>query len=199
MKRIGTQWQVLALVAGLVLSVQASAEEEDIVGNSSNARNFGKVGQIVINSAFLGPSLVLTSSGPGGALGYESDSKAFFISLNPSADYFLQENLSIGGSVGLATTISDGPDLLAVSLRVRAGYNIPMNDKVSVWPTLGLGIGHLDIGLADTTYFEVAINAPFLYHIAPHFYVGAGPGLTTLLGDDTSVTLQASTVLGGYF
>jgi hypothetical protein len=200
MKRIGTQWQALALVAGLVLSVEASAQqEEDIVGDKSNARNFGHRGQIVVNSSFIGPSLVVSSSAPGGALGYESDSEAFFISINPSVDYFLQENLSIGGSVGLATTLSDGADLLAIALRVRAGYNIPMNDKVTVWPSLGLGIGHLDVGIADTTFFEVAINAPFLYHIAPHFYIGAGPGLTTLLGDDTSVTLQASTVLGGYF
>src|SRR5688572_24533324 len=105
MKRIGSQWQVLALAAGLVISVQASAQEEDIVGDRSNARNFGKVGQIVINSAFVGPSFSLVSSGgPGGALGYESDSEAFFISLNPSADYFLQENLSVGAAMGLATT-----------------------------------------------------------------------------------------------
>jgi len=199
MKRIGTQWQALALVAGLVLSVEASAQEEDIVGGKSNARAFGRMGQFVINSSFSGPQLVLLSSAPGGALGYESDSKALFISLNPSADYFLQENLSIGASLGLSTALSDGPDLLLVSLKVRAGYNIPMNDKMSVWPQLGLGIGHADIGIADTTYFEVTINAPFLYHLAPHFYIGAGPGLTTVLGDDTSVTLQANTVLGGYF
>ncbi|HEX8699095.1 MAG TPA: outer membrane beta-barrel protein [Myxococcaceae bacterium] len=200
MKRTGTQWQALALVAGLVLSVEASAQqEEDIVGDKSNARNFGKVGQITINSAFIGPQFSLLSSPPGGALGYESGSESFYISINPSADYFLQENLSIGGSIGLATTVSDGADLMVIALRLRAGYNIPMNDKVSVWPSLGLGVGHADAGLFDTTFFEVAINAPFLYHIAPHFYIGAGPQLITVLGDDTSVTLGANTVLGGYF
>jgi opacity protein-like surface antigen len=199
MKRMGSQWQVLALVAGLVISVQASAQEESGIGDKGSAGTFGHAGQIVINTTFGGPQFAITSTTPGAALGYESNSEALFISINPSADYFLQENLSVGGSVGLATTLSDGADLLVVALRVRAGYNIPMNEKITVWPQLGLGIGHADIGIADTTFFEVAINAPFLYHIAPNFYIGAGPGLTTILGDDTSVTLGGSTVIGGYF
>ena len=199
MKRIGAQWQVLALVAGLVLSVEASAQEEDTAGGRSSTGNFGSAGQIVINTAFSGPLLAITPASPGAALGYESNSEALFLSINPSVDYFLQENLSVGGSVGLATALADGPDLMILALRVRAGYNIPMSEKITVWPQLSLGLGHADFGLADTTFFEVAINAPFLYHVSPHFYIGAGPGLTTLLGDDTSVTLGGSTVIGGYF
>ncbi len=126
MKRIGTQWQALALVAGLVLSVEASAQGEEVAGDGTNAGNFGKMGQIVINSAFVGPQFSVTSSSPGAALGYESGSEAFFISLNPSADYFLQENLSVGGSIGLATTVSDGPDLMPCS---RCGYALATTSR----------------------------------------------------------------------
>jgi len=186
MKRIGTQVSALALVAGLVLSLEASAQPVDTAARGTPG-NFGSMGQIVIGSEFQG------------ALGYHSGSKAFFIGLRPSVDYFLKENLSLGGAVILGTTLSDGPDSLEVGLRVRAGYNIPLNETVSVWPTLGLGLLHTDLGLVDGTFFEVAINAPFLVHLAPHFFVGGGPGLITQLGDNTSVTLQVSTVVGGYF
>jgi hypothetical protein len=179
------RWQALALVAGLVLSVEASAQEEDIVGGRSMSRNFGNVGQIAISSDFQG------------SMGYRSSLKAFFIALNPSVDYFLKENLSLGGSVTLATTISDGSDLLAVGLRVRGGYSVWLSDKVSVWPQLGLGVGHTNLG--DNTYLEIALTAPFLVHLAPHFFVGGGPGLITQLGSDTAATLHVSTVVGGYF
>jgi hypothetical protein len=185
MKRTGTRWQALALVAGLVLSLEAVAQEEDIVGGQSTSRNFGNVGQIVISSDFYG------------SMGYSSGAEAFFIELNPSVDYFLKENLSLGGSVLLATAISDGDDSLSVGLRVRAGYNVWLSDKVSVWPQLGLGVGHT--GASDNTYLEIALNSPFLVHLAPHFFVGGGPGLITQIGGDTTATLQVSTVVGGYF
>jgi hypothetical protein len=187
MKRIRMQWQALALVAGLTLSLEASAQarQEESAGGLGASGNFGSMGQVVISSDFQG------------SLGYNSGFEAFFINLSPSVDYFLKENLSLGGSVTLATALSDGDDSLTLGLRVRGGYNIPLNEKVSVWPTLGLGVGHTS--LFDNTFLEVAITAPFLVHLAPHFFVGGGPGLITQLGGDTVVTLQVSTVVGGYF
>jgi hypothetical protein len=187
MKRIGMQWQALALVAGLVLSLEASAQaqEEDIVGGRSTSRNFGATGQIVISSDFQG------------SMGYNSGVEAFFINLSPSLDYFLKENLSLGGAITFATAISDGADELEVGLRVRGGYNIPLSDKVSVWPKLGLGVGHTNLG--DNTYLEIALSAPFLVHFAPHFFIGGGPGLITQIGGDTAAILHVSTTVGGYF
>lgn len=187
MQRIGTQWWAVALVAGLVLSVEASAQPVDTSASPSTPGNFGSMGQIVIGSEFQG------------SIGYHSGREAFFIGLRPSVDYFLQENLSIGGAVALGTTFMSGDDPLELGLRVRAGYNVPINERVTVWPTLGLGVIHYDQFLASGTFFEVAITAPFLVHLAPHFFVGGGPGLITQLGEDTAVTLQLSTVVGGYF
>ncbi len=187
MKR-NMQWQVLALVAGLILSVEAGAQE---VEKHASGGNFGSTGQVVISNDLTGSIGYRSISGPG---------DAFFINLNPAADYFLKENLSLGGFVTLATSFQSGPDPLTVGLGVRAGYNIPMSQTVSVWPRLGLAVEHTSEALvADRTFLEISLTAPFLVHLAPHFFVGGGPGLITQLGDDTVATLQVSTIVGGYF
>lgn len=184
MKR-NTQWQLLVLAAGLILSVKASAQE---VGKTINNGPFGSMGQLVISDDLWGSIGYTSVSGPG---------DEFFINLNPAADYFLKENLSLGGFVTLQTGFRDGPDPLTVGLGVRGGYNIPMSGQVSLWPRLGLAVLHNSD--ADYTFLEVSITAPFLVHVAPHFFIGGGPGLITDIGDDTSATLQVSTLIGGYF
>ncbi|WP_224372777.1 hypothetical protein [Hyalangium versicolor] len=181
MKR-NMKWQVLALAAGLLLSVEALAQEVNV-----NSGSFGSTGQVVISDDMYG------------SIGYTSGAgDYFFITLNPAADYFLKENLSLGGFVTLATQFQDGDDPLTVGLGVRGGYNIPLNSNVSVWPKLGLAVAHTDY-FGDRTYLEISLTAPFLVHLAPHFFVGGGPGLVTQLGDDTIATLSVTTVVGGYF
>jgi hypothetical protein len=183
-------WQVLALAAALVVSLEARAQEDETTSvRTGAAGNFGAVGQIVISSDFNGQ--MGFRSGPG--------DDEFFITLQPALDYFLKENLSLGGHVLLATSLQSGNDPLAVGLGVRGGYNIPLTDKVSVWPKLGMAVGHQDGFFADQTYLEISLSAPFLIHFAPHFFVGGGPALITQLGDSTIATLQVSTVVGGYF
>jgi hypothetical protein len=183
MKR-NTQWQLLVLAAGLILSVKANAQE---VGKNISSGSFGSMGQLVISDDLSG------------SIGYTSGAgDNFFIRLTPAADYFLKENLSLGGFVTLETAFQDGDDPLTVGLGVRGGYNIPMSEQVSVWPRLGLAVVHLsDVG--DSTFLQISITAPFLVHVAPHFFIGGGPGLITELGDDTVATLQVSTLIGGYF
>lgn len=191
MKKRNMKWQVLAPMVGLVLVVSAEARAQDsVVGTSTG--NFGVTGQFVVSSDLQGQIGYTSVSGPG---------DQFFILLRPAADYFLKENLSLGGSVLLGTTIRNGDDSLAVGLGVRAGYNIPMNEMVSVWPKLGLSLVHSDgiFGFGNDTYLEVALSAPFLVHVAPHFFIGGGPGLITQIGDDTAATLHVSALIGGYF
>ncbi|MBN1205885.1 MAG: hypothetical protein JXB05_13295 [Myxococcaceae bacterium] len=187
MKR-NTPWQVLALAAALAISLEARAQEE-APSVTRTAGGFGAVGQLAISSDFFGE--LGFRSGPG--------DDEFLITLRPAADYFLKENLSLGGHVTLATSLQDGNDPLAVGLGVRGGYNIPLTDTVSVWPKLGLAVGHVDAILTDRTYLEISLSAPFLIHFAPHFFVGGGPSLVTQLGDSTIATLSVSTVVGGYF
>jgi hypothetical protein len=186
MKR-NTRWQLLALVAGLILSVQARAQET--MGGVS-AGNFGAAGQLVFSSDFSGE--IGYTSGPG---------DFFLVDLQPAADYFLKDNFSLGGQLLFRTQFQSGDNPLLVGLGVRAGYNIPMTGSVSVWPKLGLAVVHTDEGriFGDDTYLEVSLNAPFLVHVAPHFFIGGGPGLITRLGDNTVATLNVSAVVGGYF
>jgi hypothetical protein len=181
-------WQVLALVAGLVFTVEARAQEV----SSGAAGSFGTAGQLVISSDFMGSIGYTSVSGPG---------DQFFIVLRPAADYFLKENLSLGGSILLGTAFRSGDDPLLVGLGVRAGYNVPLSGQVSVWPKLGLTVAHADgsFGFGDETYLEISLTAPFLVHLAPHFFVGGGPGLVTQIGDDTTATISVNTIVGGYF
>jgi hypothetical protein len=186
MKR-NTRWQLLALVAGLILSVEARAQEST---GGVSAGNFGAAGQIVFSSDFSGN------------IGYTSGPRDYFlIDLRPAADYFLKDSFSLGGSILLGTAFQSGDNPLVVGVGLRAGYNIPMSGNVSVWPKLGLAVVHSDdyFLVAEGTHLEVTLNAPFLVHVAPHFFIGGGPGLVTQLGDDTVATLNVSAVVGGYF
>ena len=185
MKR-NMQWQLLVLAAGLILSVKANAQE---IGKNVSSGPFGSMGQLVISDDLWGSIGYTSVSGPG---------DNFFIRLTPAADYFLKENLSLGGFVTIQTAFQEGDDPLTVGLGVRGGYNIPMNGQVSLWPRIGLAVVH-DSYIGDNTYLEISFTAPFLVHVAPHFFIGGGPGLTTEIGDDTSATLQVSTIIGGYF
>jgi hypothetical protein len=108
---------------------------------------------------------------------------------------------SLDGGILLGMAFQRGDNPLLAGLGVRAGYNIPMNGNVSVWPKLGLTLAHSDgfFLFGDRTYLEVSVTAPFLVHVAPHFFIGGGPGLITQLGDVTVATLNVSAVVGGYF
>jgi hypothetical protein len=184
MKRNGMQWPVLALVAGLMFTVEASAQEV----RRGGVGRFGAPGEIVLSSDLMG------------RIGYNSSGDGqFFIYLQPAGDYFLKENLSLGGYVTLGTTFQEGPNAVQAGLGVRGGYNIWLNETVSVWPRLGLGVNHVDYGGADSTFLAITLEAPFLVHLTSSFFVGVGPSLVTELGDDTSATLQVSTMVGGHF
>lgn len=179
-------WRLLALAAGLIFTGEARAQEAGAAGS------FGAAGQLAISSDFRATVGFTSVSGPG---------DQFLIDLRPSLDYFLKENLSLGGTVYLGTAFQNGDDPLLVGLGIRGGYNIPLSGSVSVWPKLGLAVVHSDgfLGFGERTFLEVSLSAPFLVHLAPHFFFGGGPGLITQLGDDTVATLHVSAVLGGYF
>ncbi|HEU4407966.1 MAG TPA: hypothetical protein VFS43_22080 [Polyangiaceae bacterium] len=131
-------------------------------------------------------------------------------------DYFVIDNLSIGGQVEY-TTRNDGDDSV-FSIAPRVGYNIAFSDDFSIWPQAGVtfssekGTGDVAGAPVETTEraFGLFLNAPILYHITNHFFLGAGPFINTELshsaeaegGDSadlpktTNVGIQS--VLGGY-
>ncbi|GEN11233.1 hypothetical protein SAMN05443572_11483 [Myxococcus fulvus] len=183
------QWQAMAVAAGLMVASTASAQE---TGGGSGS--FGNAGQIVVSSDAYA-NLGYTTEGAGGG----------YFHLAPSADYFLKENLSVGGNVQLRVNFGDDDSQAAFGIGARVGYNIALGEKISVWPKAGvtLFVGDNIIGMQDGTgsLSTVILDgyAPFLYHITSHFFVGAGPRLAIGLGDDVDVTFGVSTTIGGYF
>ncbi|MCE9668341.1 hypothetical protein LY474_11010 [Myxococcus stipitatus] len=183
------KWKAMAVVAGVMVSASASAQA---TGGGSGP--FGNAGQFVI------------SSDASGNLGYTTEGSGYgFISLNPSVDYFLKENLSIGSGVNIAAAFFDGDTQAAFGINARVGYNIALSEKVSVWPKgiVTLFVGDNILATQDGTNRAATVilegYAPFLYHLTSHFFVGAGPRLSVGLGDDVDVTISVGTTVGGYF
>ena len=118
--------------------------------------------------------------------------------LNPGVDYFIIDNLSIGGEVLFALTgtsitthprngggdvSADGPSGTYFGLMPRVGYNIPLSSLFSIWPRGGIGLQTASFSgggtpdSSETVWFMFA-DVPFLLHPVEHFFIGAGPGVT---------------------
>jgi hypothetical protein len=184
------KWQALALVAGLMVSLNAGAQE---TGGGGGA--FGSPGRLVISS---------DASASLGYATYGNSDVGFFV-LEPGADYFIKQNLSVGSALRIRALFGDG-DATAIGLNVRGGINVPLGDRVTVWPKLGLTLqlgdeGILPIGgiLATDATLVFDAYAPFLFHLAPNFFVGGGPRLELGIGDDVGVVFGLFTTVGGHF
>ncbi|HET9450810.1 MAG TPA: hypothetical protein VFO83_08015 [Aggregicoccus sp.] len=197
------RWVAVAAVLGTASVAAAQSEEPAIeqvpekvdekvaeVKAGGGAGNFGQVDQLVLANDF------------DMRLGYRDTDEKFYIRLAPAADYFFQENLSLGAAVQLGTTIGEGPEVTTLGALVRAGYNMPFQETLSLWPKLGFGIFHQNSSTQlapDTTSFQIQLSAPVVFHPANHFFVGAGPNLDIFLGDGSGFDIGIRTVVGGYF
>jgi hypothetical protein len=194
------------------LPLAASAQEP--VGRAGN--DFGAKGQISVNV-----DLPFTSDAPQFAIYNTSVSggggSTTTIMIAPALDYFVAQNLSIGGQIGFrreSTPIANGSSLSVITtgfvLGVRGGLNVPLTPALSLWPRLSLTYSSSSGGGVTYTYVPLGIFVPLLWHPASHFFLGGGPVFVTdlsatgesngLSGDipkTTDVGLQA--VIGGYF
>ena len=168
-----------------------------------------------------------------GHLGYSSnDSTSTSVSLQPAFDYFSAPNFSEGVSVLFRYT--DGTSGINISDRtvtfgatVALGGNFWLGDRVSFWPKFSLGVWQSRSTLSAPMGGSVSVNgtafplgpetvitenaafiqlyAPFLFHLARHFFVGFGPdGYVDILHSANSIDnrrrfLGASSTLGGWF
>jgi hypothetical protein len=155
------------------------------------ASNFGVAGAWVVsvqsfNAGSATPSLFFDKQASGG----------WRFLLQPGLDYFIGNGISVGGVVGFGYT-SGSPATTTVNLGARAGFNQGLSEHVSFWPTIGIDGSYIhSSGSSSTAALEVF--APFLYHVAPHFFLGAGPFLSYLVkgGPDTEYGLDF--VIGGW-
>jgi hypothetical protein len=160
---------------------------------------FGAQGQLVIGGALEAP---INSGGTNTRpmLGIAKTSGGdTIISIQPSLDYFIIPNVSVGGVVGL-TVVTGRPGRTTVLLGARGGYNLNLADRVSFWPTLGLSFEHTSVGNGGGSDQQTYLNilAPFLFHLAPHFFVGAGPFIDVGLGAFDPNLFGIWSVVGGW-
>jgi len=147
-----------------------------------------------------------TEAAPNINNGPHDDVKTHSFYLNPGADYFVIDHLSIGGEVLIASTGSsvthhapntadrtdDGQDGFHFGLMPRVGYDIPIGNMFSLWPRASIGFQHSSYsgaGQPDAsgTIWLFAIDVPFMFHFAEHFFAGVGPGVTVTLSSSVSV------------
>jgi hypothetical protein len=132
------------------------------------------------------------------------------IVIAPSGDYFVAPNISVGALVGFA----NGGDVTTFGLMPRVGYSLDLTNVLSIWPRLGIGYFYTSVsgpgGSASGYTIPLLIEAPVLWHPAPHFFIGAGPMLKTELvnkGDVGGMSVDGpkttnfgvTTMIGGYF
>ena len=175
------------------LAPPTAATSAPIGGTAHGARasNFGVAGAWVISVQ----SLNAGSATPSLFFDKQASGVTRFL-IQPGIDYFIGNGISVGGVVGLGF-VSGSPNTTTVTLGARAGFNQGLNEHVSFWPTIGVdGSYSHNTGSSSTAMLEVF--APFLYHVAPHFFLGAGPFLSYLVkgGPDTEYGLDF--VIGGW-
>jgi hypothetical protein len=168
-----------------------SAPTGGTVSATPPAASFGVAGAWVIsvqsyNAGSATPSLFFAKQASGGET----------VLIQPGVDYFVGNGISVGGVVGFGYT-SGSPATTTVNLGARAGFNQGLNEHVSFWPTLGID-GSYSHNSGSSSVAKLEVFAPFLYHVAPHFFLGAGPFLSYLVkgGPDTQYGLDF--VIGGW-
>ncbi|MBK7395384.1 MAG: hypothetical protein IPJ34_03540 [Myxococcales bacterium] len=133
---------------------------------------YGPVG--VAYNTFTGVSGVAVSIGPDGKPTTISQNertiRSWSIWLAPSIDYFLVDNLSIGGLFSIETTFgsqtnkvkqivsgtsaeteNDLPTVVSFTLMPRIGYLIRTSDRLSIWPRIGVGYFNGRNGAVETS------------------------------------------------
>lgn len=178
---------------------------------------FGLANQFVLSTS-LGTGFTYTARGDSDAPGDQASSDISLqigtnLGQNWALDYFVIDNLSVGGQIAYSTA-NDG-DAKTFSLAPRVGYNFAFSDDFSLW--LQAGVTYASTTTSDdagndvtNSAFGVVVNAPILYHITNHFFLGIGPFINTELsnsskpeeGDsfDNSKTTNVglASLLGGY-
>jgi hypothetical protein len=176
---------------------------------AAKAETFGRKGQLaIIAGSQLAAQRHSYAEGTGGTT----------IGLTPAVDYFLIDHLSIGARAGVEfTTIDASPPYHPSSsfhtyfVSPRVGYELPLGSSVSIWPSANVLYSVGDSAPANPGQRNRGLgfgaSLPVLVHLAPHFFVGAGPeaGITWYRFDygnaDYSVRYASygvTTLLGGW-
>jgi hypothetical protein len=152
-------------------------------GGIGGDASFGAAHQLAISSDANVSLLFSSTNAPG------SNTSTEFL-LAPAADFFVIDNLSVGGQVIFSSFSpgGGGNSSTTIGLGPRVGYNIGFNPMFSFWPKGGFTIGSESFAGRSQTVFTLNIFAPFLFHPTEHFFLGLGPMLNTDLSGDLKTT-----------
>jgi hypothetical protein len=133
---------------------------------------FGESGQFVISAgSTFNVGHATYSGGPTPTPGATT-----WFQIEPSVDYFVLRGLSVGASVFYQHSAESGmPSSDAIDVGPRVGFNVPLGDHVSFWPTASLFYGDTFESGDQTSALAVRLYAPLLVHPAPHLFAGLGP------------------------
>ncbi len=113
---------------------------------------------------------------PGGSIGLSyfasGGPKDVFVSLNPEMLVFVADGLAVGGAIQIAFTSASST--ITYGLAPTIGWNLWLGDRVSIFPRASLR----STWVSDTgrpVIVTAQAFAPFLLHVAPHFFLGFGP------------------------
>jgi hypothetical protein len=170
---------------------------------------FGAAGQITVSDDLQLMATQLTYDFQG------QNVKTTQIQLRPAVDFFAMPNLSFGGQVVIAYTSFGSSnfgssDQIELGLFGRVGYSFAMSPTTSIWPRVALGYRHIGGSLSTlpnvTNVVPLEVYVPFVFQLAPHFFIGGGPIVATDLiargdGGDAprTTTIGIQSTLGGYF
>jgi hypothetical protein len=124
--------------------------------------------------------------------------------LAPSVDVFIIKNLSIGATLGFSFNQLDigfgggKSNVTTIFFMPRVGYNIPIINRFSFWPQVGIGIGIAATGGngANTTEAMVPLDVfvPFCFHPIENFFMGVGPAIRFYSLDDKTPGITGTIV-----
>jgi hypothetical protein len=201
-----TRVPLLVAVGAVSFLLARSSSAQSVTDNTrvtGPAEVFGARGQIAISSDAAVTVQRRTLSGVDGG--------TTSIQLAPAADYFVIENLSVGGFIGFDYVTAGDNDSSRFSIGPRVGYNIPFSDLVSIWPKAGFSFAHTSSTVStrvngatvSTTNsadaFALNLYAPIMFHPVQHFFAGFGPFLDTdLSGDRRATVFGGKLTIGGW-
>ena len=210
-------FQCLFVACGTLLSAVASADAADdltakgnvnvndqrpqlpAVAANSPSGVFGERGQITISSD---AGLSISNTSTSGV-----DSSTTKLTLRPAVDYFLVNNVSLGGFVGLDYTSTSGVHSTTFAIGPRVGYNLAFAERFSFWPKLGFSYSSSSATVdvpssslnASGNHLALNVFAPLMFHPVQHFFLGFGPALDVdLTGEAKQTTIAGRLTLGGW-
>jgi len=137
------------------------------------------------------------------------DGSSTNLTLRPAIDYFVLNNVSVGGFVGLDYTSAGGAHSTTFAIGPRVGYNLSFSERFSFWPKLGFSYSSSSASgdstlpgapnSADGNHLALNIFAPVMFHPVQHFFLGFGPALDTdLTGDAKQTVIAGRLTIGGW-